>query len=97
MSEFTKEENVREVSIDLEHLPESLIYKIEEIEFTYTPYRFGMEWAEIDYYYKRIPAGLLEQFPCLSYMLEDYWREATKRTPLEEIEHRKSITVTESK
>jgi len=89
MSEFT-EENIRDVFIDLEHLPDSLIFRIEEIDFTYSPYRFGMEWAEMEYYQKRVPIGLIEQFPCLSYMLEDYWREATKMTPLEEIEYRKT-------
>ena len=38
-----------------------------------------------------MPKGLLEQFPCLEYMLEDYWREATRHTPLDEIEYRKQI------
>lgn len=94
MTEFlseTKEENIREVSFDLDNLPYSLIYKLEEVEFTFSAVRFGMDWKEIEYYHNRIPAGLIEQFPCLSYMLEDYWREATKLTPLEEIELRKSI------
>jgi hypothetical protein len=84
-----EQENIREVFIDLENIPNSLVYKLEEVEFTYSAARFGMDWQDMDYYYNRIPAGLMEQFPCLSYLLEDYWREATKMTPLEEIEYRK--------
>jgi hypothetical protein len=98
MSEFqneAKQENVREVSIDLENIPDSLVYKLEEVEFTYNPVRFGMDWMDIDYYVRRVPIGLIEQFPCLSYLLEDYWREATQRTPLEEIEYRKSEKIEE--
>jgi hypothetical protein len=86
-----EKENVREVFIDLENLPDSLVYKLEEVEFTFSPSRFGMGWQEMDYYYNRIPKGLMEQFPCLSYMLEDYWLEATKMTPLEEIEYRRKL------
>lgn len=89
MTELLSEENVREVFIDLENLPDSLVYRLEEVEFTFSASRFGMGWQDIDYYYNRMPAGLIEQFPCLSYMLEDYWIEATKLTPLEEIELRK--------
>jgi hypothetical protein len=92
MTEFlseAKEENIREVFIDLENIPDSLVYRVEEIEFTFSASRFGMEWQDIDYYRNRIPRGLIEQFPCLSYLLEDYWREATKMSPLEEIELRK--------
>jgi hypothetical protein len=85
------EENVREVFIDLENIPDSLVYKLEEVEFTYSPAKFGLDWQYMDYYYNRIPAGLMEQFPMLSYLLEDYWREATSRTPLEEIEYRKYL------
>jgi hypothetical protein len=92
MTEFlseTKEENIREVFIDLENIPNSMVYRLEEVEFTFSASRFGMEWQDIDYYRNRIPSGLIEQFPCLSYLLEDYWREATKMSPLEEIEARK--------
>lgn len=95
MSEFEltnlQEENVREVTIDLDNIPNSLTYKLEEVEFTYSPSRFGMDWQDIEYYVNRIPAGLIEQFPCLSYLLEDYWKQATSMTPLEEIEYRKQI------
>lgn len=96
MSEFLQEENVREVFIDLENIPDYLTYKLEEVEFTYNPAKFGMDWQDIDYYLNRIPSGLMEQFPCLSYLLEDYWREATKMTPLEEIEYRKQIAESKS-
>jgi hypothetical protein len=86
-----EKENIREVFIDLDNLPDSLVYRLEEVEFTYSAARFGMGWQDMDYYYNRIPAGLMEQFPCLSYMLEDYWKEATKMTPLEEIEYRRNL------
>lgn len=97
MAEFlteTVEENVREVFIDLEDLPSSLIYKLEEVEFTFTGAKFGFdEWKQIEYYERRMPPGLLDQFPCLIYMLEDYWKEATKMTPLEEIEYRQNLAL----
>lgn len=86
-----EKENIREVFIDLDNLPDSLVYRLEEVEFTYSAARFGMGWQDMDYYYNRIPKGLMEQFPCLSYLLEDYWKEATKMTPLEEIEYRRSL------
>jgi len=51
--------------------------------------RFGFdEWKQIDYYRNRIPKGLIEQWPCLYYLLENYWQEAIKKTPLQEIEDR---------
>lgn len=85
------EEDIREIELDLNNLPDSLIYKLPEIEFTHSASKFGMDWQEIDYYKNRIPAGLLDQFPCLYYLLVDYWKEATSRTPLEEIELRTGI------
>lgn len=85
-----EEENIREVVIDLENLPDSLVYKLEEVEFTYSASRFGMDWQDIDFYKNRIPVGLIDQFPCLEYLLVDYWKAATSLTPLEEIELRKS-------
>lgn len=94
MTEFLEQENVREIFIDLEDLPSSLIYKLEEVEFTFSGSRFGFdEWKEIEYYEHRMPKGLFEQFPCLIYMLEDYWQEAIKMTPLEEIEYRRNLAV----
>lgn len=95
MSDFLQEENVREVFIDLENLPDSLLYKLEEVEFTYSAARFGMDWMDVNYYTNRIPIGLIDQFPCLEYLLVDYWKEATSRTPLEEIEYRKSEKIEE--
>lgn len=95
MSDFLEEENVREEFIDLENLPDSLVYKLEEVEFTYSASRFGMDWQDVDYYTNRIPVGLIDQFPCLEYLLVDYWKAATSLTPLEEIELRKSEKIEE--
>lgn len=86
------EENVREVFIDLEELPSALVYKLEEGEFTFSGARFGFdEWLQVEYYAPRMPKGLLEQFPCLEYMLVNYWEEATRHSPLEEIEYRRNL------
>jgi hypothetical protein len=92
MSDFI-EENERIVYIDLEEIPESLTYKIPEIEYTYNPEKFGIgEYLNIEYYalrFERAYPGLLKQFPELFYMVEDWHREATKRTPLEELMERR--------
>jgi hypothetical protein len=89
---FGSEENIREIFIDLEELPAGLVYKLDEGDFTFSSARFGFdEWKEIDYYLPRMPKGLLQQFPCLEYMLTDYWEVATRHTPLDEIEYRKQI------
>lgn len=86
------EENIREVLINLEELPNELIYKLDDVGFTFSGYRFGFDdWKQVEYYSSRMPKGLLEQFPCLEYMLTDYWKEATRHTPLDEIEYRKQI------
>lgn len=85
------QEDVREIELDLNNLPNALIYKLPEVEFTHSASKFGMDWQDIEYYEKRIPAGLIDQFPCLYYLLVDYWKEATSRTPLEEIELRSGI------
>jgi hypothetical protein len=91
MTEFL-EENIREVLINLEELPNELIYKLDDVGFTFSGYRFGFDdWKQVEYYSPRMPKGLLEQFPCLEYMLTDYWKEATRHTPLDEIEYRKQI------
>jgi hypothetical protein len=94
MYDFVEEENVREVSFDLENLPSCLTYKLEEREFTYSPEKFGVgEYLSIEYYEQRFEKacpGLLQQFPMLYYMVVDWHKEATQRTPLEEIELKKS-------
>jgi hypothetical protein len=88
MSEFT-EENSRDVTIDIS----PLICKLPEIEFTYGPERFGVGMhLNIEYYerlFEQKHPGLLNQFPCLYYMVEEWFEEATKLTPLEHIEARK--------
>ena len=50
MADFVKE-NEREVDIDLDNLPSSLTYKLEDVEFTYSPLKFGVgERYTIEYY-----------------------------------------------
>jgi hypothetical protein len=94
MTDFL-EDNIREVFINLEDLPNELIYRIEDCEFTFSGAPFGFdEWKQIEYYVPRMPKGLLEQFPCLEYMLTDYWQEATRHSPLEEIEYRRNLAET---
>ena len=93
MSDFI-EENERTIYLDLEDLPDSLIYKLEEVEFTYSPEKFGVgEYLSIEYYEQRFEKaypGLLQQFPMLYYLVEDWQKKATQLTPLEEIELKKS-------
>jgi hypothetical protein len=96
MSDFVaEEENVRNIEINLEELPESLIYKIPEIEWTFSPERFGVgEYLHIEYYearFEKAYPGLLQQFPMLYYMVEEWHAKATKRTPLEEILMKKEL------
>ena len=92
MSDFV-EENERTVYLNLEELPDCLVYKLEEREYTYSPEKFGVnEYLSMEYYEKRfekVYPGLLEQFPMLYYMVEEWYQEATKLTPLEEIELKK--------
>ena len=92
MADFVKE-NEREFIIDLENLPSSLTYKLEDAEFTYSPLKFGIgERYTIEYYEKMFDKafpGLLQQFPCLYYMVEEWRDEAIKKTPLEHLEARK--------
>jgi hypothetical protein len=100
MSDFLEqqpllEENIREVFINLEELPNGLLYKLDDGNFTFSGYKFGFdEWQQVEYYAPRMPKGLLEQFPCLEYMLTDYWEVATRHTPLDEIEYRRNLAET---
>jgi hypothetical protein len=93
MSDFI-EENERTIYLDLEDLPDSLIYKLEEVEFTYSPEKFGVgEYLSIEYYEQRFEKafpGLINQFPMLYYLVEEWHQKATQLTPLEEIELKKS-------
>jgi hypothetical protein len=79
--------------INLEDIPESLIFKLPEFEYTYNCDKFGVnQHLKIEFWeqrFERTFPGLLGQFPCLYYMVEDMMKEATKRSPLEEIEFRK--------
>ena len=81
--------NEREIYIDLDNLSNSLIYKIPESNFTFKPELFGVnEHLHIEYYermFEKAFPGLLQQFPCLYYMVEDWRDNAIKKTPLEEI------------
>lgn len=88
MSEFT-EENIRMEIFDVDNIPDSLIYKLPEVEFTYSPEKFGInEYLNIEYYERRFERafpGLLQQFPMMYYMVEEWHAKATQLTPLEEI------------
>jgi hypothetical protein len=91
ISEIIREPTVFE--LDLENLPSSLIYKLEDWDFTVAPEKFGFnEWKQLHWYERKMPAGLLEQWPCLYYMVEDMCRLATQMTPLEEMEMRSRET-----
>jgi hypothetical protein len=93
MSDFEQRENEREVNIDLENLPSSLTYKLEDAEFTYSPLKFGIgERYTIEYYeqmFEKAFPGLLQQFPMLYYMVEEWRDQASQKTPLEHLEARK--------
>jgi hypothetical protein len=93
MAEFEERENEREINIDLDNLPNSLIFKLEDAEFTYSPLKFGIgERYTIEYFekmFERAFPGLLQQFPCLYYMVEEWREQASLRTPLEHLEVRK--------
>jgi len=83
------DENVRTVEIENVETLFNFVKKEEIVEDNIIN-NFGFEeWKQIDYYKNRVPMGLIEQWPCLYYLLEDYWKEAIKKTPLEEIEDRK--------
>ena len=88
MADFEK--HSCEVSIDLDNMCK--MYRLEDVIFTFQPEKFGInEWMHLEWYERRVPNGLLQQFPCLYYLVEDIWKEATKMTPLEEIEYKKTI------
>ncbi len=88
------EENEKTEMINLEDLPDCLIFKLPEIEYTYSCEKFGVnEHLNIEYYerqFEKLFPGLLKQFPCLYYMVENRMEEANQRSPLEEIEFRKN-------
>lgn len=89
MTDFVEHENIRMEVFDLDNLPDSVIYKLPELEFTYSPVKFGIgEYLDIEYYerrFERAYPGLLQQFPMLYYMVEEWHEKATKLTPLDEI------------
>jgi hypothetical protein len=93
MAEFV-EENIREIEIDLDNIPDSLIYRLPEVEFTFSPLAFGIdEYLQIEYYerkFERACPGLLNQFPCLYYLVEEMHAVATQKTPLDEILERQA-------
>jgi hypothetical protein len=90
---MSERENEREVNLDLENLPSSLIYKVEDLQFTYSPLKFGVgEYLTIEYYERMFEKGfpgLLQQFPMLYYMVEEWRDQCILMTPLEHIEARK--------
>ena len=92
-------ENERTVYLDLEDLPDSMIYKLPEEEFTYSGLRFGFgEFQQLEYYermFNKAFPGLLQQFPCLYYLVEDWHHKANLITPLEEIEAKKGVAISE--
>ena len=84
------DENVRTVEIENVETLFNFVKDDQEAIDESIINNFGFEeWKQIDYYKNRVPMGLIEQWPCLYYLLEDYWKEAIKKTPLEEMEDRK--------
>ena len=96
MSEIEKE---RTIYLNLEDLPDSLIYKLPEEEFTHSGLRFGFgEFQQLDWYenmFNKAFPGLLKQFPCLYYLVEEWHHKANHMTPLEEIEAKKGVAISE--
>ena len=103
MSEFAAQETIQyEIveknetikMINLEDIPDCLIFKLPEMEYKYSPEKFGInEHLNIEYYerkFNKFFPGLLQQFPCLYYLVENMMEEANQRSPLEEIEFRKN-------
>jgi hypothetical protein len=92
-------ENERTIYIDLEDLPDSMIYRLPEVEYTYSGLAFGFgEFQQLEYYenmFEKAFPGLLQQFPCLYYMVEDWHHTANLKTPLEEIEAKKGVAISE--
>jgi hypothetical protein len=95
MSEFAAQETTTEeinesvLEFDIDNIPDSLIFNLPSIEYTFSPEKFGIgEYLNIEYYearFNKFFPGLLSQFPCLYYMVEELHSEAIKRTPLDEI------------
>jgi hypothetical protein len=85
-------ENEREINIDLDNLPNSLVFKLQGTECDFTPQKFAMEeHRTIEFYERKFEKtfpGLLAQFPMLYYMVEQWFQEASQKTHLEHLEAR---------
>jgi hypothetical protein len=70
-------------------IPYELDYKISEdgyanckIEWHKLKYDF---WNTRDFWASKMPSGLIEQFPCLDYMVDELIEYNKGKTPLDEI------------
>jgi hypothetical protein len=87
-----KEDRVFNVlkELDMGFIPHEFTFNLEpkcQIDWTKLKYN---DWADIDYWLAKMPDGLLEQFPSLIDWAIESNIENTKKTPLTELEERKS-------
>jgi hypothetical protein len=86
-----KEDRVNVVieEIELGFIPYELDYNIQTncfIEWNKFCYN---EWDYREFWINKMPQGLLEQFPCLDYMIDELYNANKGITPLMELENRK--------
>ena len=46
-------------------------------------------WKTLEFWEQRMPEGLLDQFPCLQYMVEEMLEKNKDNSPLKELEQRR--------
>jgi hypothetical protein len=87
--------DLKQVIVELEQgfIPSELRYGLDQnamVKFEWSSLMYN-DYNRVDYWFDKLPDGLLDQFPCLeSYYLE-WAEECTKKTPLQELEERSCL------
>lgn len=77
--------------LELGYLSDELTFNLEKplkIDWYCLQYSY---WTEKQYWETRLPAGLLDQFPCLQYMADELYEANKDKTPLDEINERMGL------
>ena len=85
-----KEEEIESV-FEMGMIPAEFTFSAErQIKVDWSAFHYAY-WRDKAFWETRLPAGLLEQFPCLEYMLDELYEANKDKTPLDEINERMGL------
>ena len=85
-----KEQEIK-TTFEMGFVPTELTFSIEKqekVDWSALHYTY---WKDRDFWKSKLPAGLLEQWSCLEYLVDEMYEANKDKTPLDEINERMGL------